>query len=136
PVVAARGFARAANSAYNKKFQALLRSWTGRSVNGRTPGSGPGYRGSNPCLPANYPVLPQELTRSLRRRCPTRPTRLRWLPIVEQSNRRTERRWRQVRVPLGHRQTLVSDQLLHAPHRRALHRQMRAERVTQDVNAG
>ena len=27
---------------------------TGRSSNGRTRGSGPGYRGSNPCLPANF----------------------------------------------------------------------------------
>jgi hypothetical protein len=26
---------------------------TGRSFNGRTPRSGRGYRGSNPCLPAN-----------------------------------------------------------------------------------
>ena len=38
-------------------------------------------------------------------------------------------------VPLSHREALVPDELLYASHRRALHRRMRAERVTEDVNA-
>ena len=42
----------------------------------------------------------------------------------------------QVRVPLRHREALMPDELLHASHRCALHRQVRAERVTRDVNAG
>jgi hypothetical protein len=39
---------------YNREFSLLPRaSGTGRSSNGRTSASGAGYRGSNPCLPAN-----------------------------------------------------------------------------------
>ena len=38
-------------------------------------------------------------------------------------------------VSLRHRQLLMPRQFLNSPHGRALHRQMRAERVTQDVNA-
>ncbi len=34
----------------------------GRSSNGRTHGSEPWYRGSNPCLPATYPLLRFQLT--------------------------------------------------------------------------
>ena len=41
-----------------------------------------------------------------------------------------------MRIPLGHRQVLVADQFLHGPHCRPSHYQVRAERVTQDVNAG
>ena len=37
---------------YTDKFR--LRAGTGRSSNGRTRGSGPRYRGSNPCLPAKF----------------------------------------------------------------------------------
>ena len=41
-------------SDYNRKFPSLrsASAGTGRSSNGRTHGSGPCYRGSNPCLPA------------------------------------------------------------------------------------
>src|SRR5690606_5261287 len=35
----------------------------GRSFNGRTADSDSAYRGSNPCLPANYPVLRIRCTR-------------------------------------------------------------------------
>jgi hypothetical protein len=42
---------------YNRGFRLLRPAATGRSFNGRTRGSGPRYRGSNPCLPANYLVL-------------------------------------------------------------------------------
>ena len=56
-------------------------------------------------------------------------------PVFEQSDRRVESRRTQVRVPLSHGETLMFDQFLQAPDRRALHRQVRAERVTQDVNA-
>jgi hypothetical protein len=41
-----------------------------------------------------------------------------------------------MRVPLRHREALMPDEFLDASHRRALHRQVRAERVTEDVNAG
>jgi hypothetical protein len=40
-----------------------------------------------------------------------------------------------VRVALRHCQALVSDEFLHASHRGALHREVRAERVTEDVDA-
>src|SRR6187455_3350868 len=43
---------------YNRGFLPRPRNATGRSFNGRTRGSGPRYRGSNPCLPANSSVIP------------------------------------------------------------------------------
>ena len=40
-------------STYNQSFLPRARHATGRSFNGRTRGSGPRNRGSNPCLPAS-----------------------------------------------------------------------------------
>ena len=48
---------------YNWGFPPRPHCTTGRSFNGRTRGSGPRYRGSNPCLPAKSasPFLPTHL---------------------------------------------------------------------------
>jgi len=54
---------------------------------------------------------------------------------VEQSDRRIERCGTQVHVPLRRREILMTGELLDCPRRRATHRQMRTERVPQDVNA-
>jgi hypothetical protein len=53
--------------------------------------------------------------------------------LLEQSNRRVERGRTQVRVSLRHREALMPDEFLHTAHWGALHRQVRAERMTQDV---
>ena len=53
----------------------------------------------------------------------------------KQSNGGIERRWTQVDVGLRRAQVLVPGELLNRARRRAPHRQMRAERVTQDVHA-
>ena len=53
---------------------------------------------------------------------------------VEQPDRRIERRRAQVHVALRHRQVGVSSELLNRSRRRAAHRQVRAERVTEDVH--
>ena len=54
---------------------------------------------------------------------------------IQQPDRRFERRRTQVHVPLRRRQVLMPGQLLNRPRRRAPHRQVRTERVPQDVNA-
>ena len=46
-----------------------------------------------------------------------------------------DRRRTQVHVPLRRRQVLVAGEFLNRPRRRAAHRQVRTERVPQDVNA-
>ena len=55
--------------------------------------------------------------------------------LIEQSDRTVERRWTEVHVALRHPEFPMSGKLLDGPRRRAPHRQMRAERVTQDVHA-
>src|SRR5690606_31476239 len=90
-------------------------------------------------IPASQPTIPFyefELTFTPLRCLQTVSNRLTGRPVLEQSDRRVESRRTQVRVPLSHGEALMPDQLLHASDRRALHRQVRAERVTQDVNAG
>ena len=54
--------------------------------------------------------------------------------LLQQPNRRIQGRRTQVHVPLGHRQILVPRQLLNRPGRRPPHRQVRTERVPQDVH--
>jgi hypothetical protein len=52
---------------------------------------------------------------------------------IEQPNRTAERRRTQVQVPLRHAQLPANGELLDRSRRRSPHRQVRAERVTQDV---
>ena len=54
--------------------------------------------------------------------------------LFEQSDRRVECCRTQVHVALSHRQILVPRQLLNRPCWRATHRQMRTERVPQDMH--
>jgi hypothetical protein len=55
------GLRVAAPVLYNWSFGSCPIATTGRSFNGRTRGSGPRYRGSNPCLPANLFEKPERL---------------------------------------------------------------------------
>ena len=66
PAVAGPGCGR-----YNQGFRPRGFAPTGRSFNGRTRGSGPRYRGSNPCLPAR---LRSRFARASSRSAAPRPT--------------------------------------------------------------
>ncbi len=54
--------------------------------------------------------------------------------FIQQSNRRIQRCRTQVHVPLRRLQVLMPGQFLDGPRQRSTHRQMRTERVPQDVN--
>jgi len=53
--------------------------------------------------------------------------------LIEQPNRAVERGGTRVHVPLRRGQVLMPGQLLDRPRRRATHRQVRTERVTDHV---
>jgi hypothetical protein len=91
---------------------------------------------SNPCLPATEPVLRLQLP--IAAFC-----RLQYCSTPGSGNSRFQRPdgvdqcgRTQLRIPLGHRQILMTDEFLSRSHRRASHYEVRAERITQDVHAG
>ena len=54
--------------------------------------------------------------------------------FFQQLNRRIKCCWAQVHVPLRHRKILMPYEFLNGARRCATHRQMRTERVTEDVH--
>ena len=57
-----------------------------------------------------------------------------WPALIEQSNRAFDRRGTEMHVPLRRRQILMPGQFLNRPSGAAAHRQVRAERVSQNVH--
>jgi hypothetical protein len=83
--------------------------------------------------PANYPVEAARVSGFTPSASPTDSNCPRPGAAVEQPNRRVDGRRTQVRIALRHREALMSDERLDTSRRRALHRQIRAERVTRSA---
>jgi hypothetical protein len=88
----------------------------------------PKVAGSNPAPATNLPLFLLSFSRSGDQGCHAVAT-------VEESNRTLDRGWAEVHVPLRRREVLMSGKFLDGPCRRPTHRQMRAERVSKDVDA-
>jgi len=94
---------------------------------------GPSDAGSTPAASTNFPRKSANST-SFSRRLHYSSTRQPQSRFIKQPNRTLDGGGTQVHVPLSRREILMASQFLNRPRRRSPHRQMRAERVTQDVH--